>query len=322
MLASLAADPFDHPEWISEPKYDGLRVLVRFDGEELTLISRNGKSQNLQFPEVAVALERALDRPAVLDGEIVCFDDRGRSSFRALQQRFHLLDERQVRERSSKYPAYIYLFDVLYLDRYDVTGLPLGDRKAVLRWAVRWSDVVRQTPFRRGRGVAALQAACKAGEEGILAKDWNASYVGGRSAGWVKFKCVGRQEFAIGGFTDPQRSRVGLGALLVGYYDDRGRLTFAGKVGTGYTREVLHDLRDRLGRIETDRAPFAAGDPPRGPHVHWVRPKYVAEIAFAEWTQNGLLRQPRYEGLREDKSPRQVRRERPTVSARTVTGKG
>ena len=177
MLASLAAEPFDHPDWVSEPKYDGLRVLVRFDGEELTLISRNGKAQNFQFPEVAEALERALTRPAVLDGEIVCFDDRGRSSFRALQQRFHLLDEGEVRERAEKYPAYIYLFDNLYFDRHDVTGLPLGDRKDVLRRAVRWSDVVRETPFQRGRGVAALQAACKAGEEGILAKDWNALYV-------------------------------------------------------------------------------------------------------------------------------------------------
>src|SRR5436190_5577864 len=124
MLASLAAEPFDHPEWISEPKYDGLRVLARFDGEELTLISRNGKSQNFEFPEVAEALANALDRPAVLDGEIVCFDDRGKTSFRALQQRFHLLDEGEVQERAERYPAHIYVFDVLYFDSYDVTSLP------------------------------------------------------------------------------------------------------------------------------------------------------------------------------------------------------
>ena len=322
MLASLAAEPFDHPDWISEPKYDGLRVLARFDGEELTLISRNGKSQNFQFPEVAAVLRDALDRPAVVDGEIVCFDDAGKTSFRALQQRFHLLDEGEVRERAEKYPAYIYLFDILYFDRYDVTPLPLRDRKAILRAAVRWTDGVRETPFRRGHGVEALEAACRAGEEGILAKDWNAPYTPGRGAGWVKVKCVGRQEFVIGGFTDPQRSRVGLGALLVGYYDDRDRFVYAGKVGTGYTREVLLDLRERLGRIETDRPPFAVGDPPRGGHVHWVRPRYVAEIGFSEWTQNGLLRQPRFEGLREDKAPRQVRRERPTVSGKSVTKRG
>src|SRR3954471_17853339 len=230
MLASLAAEPFDHPDWISEPKYDGLRVLARFDGEEPALISRNGKAQNFQFPEVAEALRDALDRPAVLDGEIVCFDDRGRTSFRALQQRFHLLDAGEVRERAGTYPAYIYLFDILYFDHYDVTPLPLGERKALLRDAVRWSNVVRETPFRRGHGVEALGAACRAGEEGILAKDWNAPYTVGRGAGWVKVKCVGRQEFVIGGFTDPQRSRVGLGAVLVGFYD-RGPLGVAAEGG-------------------------------------------------------------------------------------------
>jgi len=316
MLASLAAEPFDDPKWIFEPKYDGLRVLIRFDGEELTLISRNGKTQNFQFPDVVAGLEKALTRPTVLDGEIVCFDAEGRTSFRALQQRFHLLDETEVRERAAKYPAFICLFDVLYFDRYDVTGLPQSERKSVLSSAVRWSNVVRQTPFTRGKGVAALRTACRRGEEGILAKDWNAPYVPGRGAAWVRLKCVGRQEFVIGGFTDPQQSRVGIGALLVGYYDDLGRFTYAGKVGTGYTREALLHLRGRLAPIETTQNPFALGQPPRGTTIHWVKPKWVAEIAFGEWTQNGLLRQPRFEGLRTDKHPREIRRERPVVSTK------
>ncbi|MBO0700135.1 MAG: non-homologous end-joining DNA ligase [Zavarzinella sp.] len=322
MLASLAAEPFDHPDWIAEPKFDGLRVLVRFDGNRLTLISRNGKSQNTQFPEVADSLTRAVKKPAVLDGEVVCFDDRGHTSFRALQQRFHLLDEGEVRERAQKHPAYIYLFDVLYFDRFDVTGLPLRERKAVLDQAVKWSERVRPTPFTRGNGVAALNDACRRGEEGIIAKDFDGHYFSGRGSGWMKVKCVGRQEFVIGGFTDPQRSRVGLGALLVGYYDDLGRFTYAGKVGTGYTKEVLLELRDKLGRIESKSNPFAVGDPPRGAHVHWVRPKFVAEIGFAEWTQNGLLRQPRYEGLRTDKHPREIRRERPAISGEAIPKKG
>jgi len=321
MLASLVAEPFDDPKWIFEPKYDGLRVLIRFDGEELTLISRNGKSQSFQFPDVVTALEKSLTRPAVLDGEIVCFDAEGKTSFRALQQRFHLLDEAEVRERAAKYPAFIYLFDILYFDRYDVTGLPQSDRKAVLSSAVRWSNVVRETPFTRGKGIASLRTACRRGEEGIVAKDWNAPYMPGRGAAWVKLKCVGRQEFVIGGFTDPQRSRVGLGALLVGYYDELGRFTYAGKVGTGYTRDTLLDLRDRLDQIETPQNPFAVGRPPRGTMVHWVKPKWVVEIAFGEWTQNGLLRQPRFEGLRTDKHPREIRRERPVVSTKKLTGK-
>src|SRR5207248_1741698 len=135
-------------------------------------------------------------------------------------------------------------------------------------------------------------------------KRLNSKYVAGRSGAWVKIKCAGRQELVIGGFTDPQRTRVGLGALLVGYYMDRNKFVYAGKVGTGFTREVLLDLRKRLERIKRKTSPFDQGDPPRGAGVHWVEPKLVGEFAFGEWTQNGLLRQPRFEGLREDKGPR------------------
>jgi len=305
------AEPFDHPKWIFETKYDGLRVLGRFDGTDLTLLSRNKQSQNFQFPEVAEALRDTLARPAVVDGEVVCFDERGHSSFRALQQRFHLKDAAEVEERRRRYPAFLYLFDLLYLDGYDLMTLPLRERKAILREAVRWSDRVRWTEALEGTGTRLLRQACREGQEGIIGKHLDSRYVQGRSDWWVKVKCLGRQEFVIGGFTDPQRSRVGLGALLVGYYSDDGkRLVYAGKVGTGYTRETLLDLRERLDRLEQNVLPFDEGDPPRGAHVHGVRPKLVAEIAFGEWTQNGLLRQPRYEGLRPDKKPRDCRRER------------
>jgi bifunctional non-homologous end joining protein LigD len=142
--------------------------------------------------------------------------------------------------------------------------------------------------------------------------------VSGRSGWWVKIKCLGRQEFVVAGFTDPQRSRVGLGALLVGYYSDDGkRLIYAGKVGTGYTRETLLDLRRRLDKLEQEEIPFDEGQPPRGSNVHWVRPQLVAEIAFGEWTQNGLLRQPRFEGLGPDKKPHECRRERPKAASGT-----
>src|SRR5581483_3264453 len=143
----------------------------------------------------------------------------------------------------------------------------------------------------------------------IIAKRMGSRYLPGRGGGWYKIKCLGRQEFVIGGFTDPQRSRVGLGALLVGYYDEAGKnLIYAGKVGTGYTREILLDLRRRLEPLERRKCPFTGEQIPRGVGVHWVKPKLVAEIAFAEWTQNDLLRQPRFEGLREDKKPTAVRR--------------
>lgn len=318
MAATLVDRPFDHPGWVFEPKFDGLRVLVRFDGRQLTLISRNDKPQEALFPEVAGALSAALAEPAVLDGEVVCFDDRGRTSFRALQQRFHLQDPDEIRARSEQFPASIFLFDLLWLDGRDLTGEPLSERKRLLRRAVRWSDRVRWTEYREGGGRALLRAACRRGEEGVIGKLLASRYVGRRDPAWVKLKCLGRQEFVVVGFTDPQRSRVGLGALLVGYYDGDG-LTYAGKVGTGYTRETLLDLRRRLDRLERRGSPLASGDPPRGPGVHWVRPTLVAEIAFAEWTQNGLLRQPRFEGLRDDKSPRDCRRERPRSAAADVS---
>ncbi|HEY1381038.1 MAG TPA: non-homologous end-joining DNA ligase, partial [Gemmataceae bacterium] len=318
MMATLVAGPFDHPDWVFEPKFDGLRVLASFDGRHLEMVSRNGKPQEGLFPDVAAALGHVLRRPAVVDGEIVCFDDRGRTSFRALQQRFHLKDAADIRARGEQYPAYIFLFDLLWLDGRDLTGEPLAERKRLLRRAVRWSDRVRWTAFEQGQGRGRFRAACRRGDEGIIAKLAGSRYVAGRSAAWVKIKCLGRQEFVVGGFTDPQRSRVGLGALLVGYYDG-DRLVYAGKVGTGYTREALLDLRDKLGRLEQAKSPFDAGDAPDHDGVHWARPELVAEIGFAEWTQNDLLRQPRFEGLRTDKSPRQVRRERPRATADDIT---
>jgi DNA ligase D-like protein (predicted ligase) len=314
MLCTLVPDPFDDPDWIFEPKLDGLRVLCRFDGKRVMLISRNEKSQDFQFPDVVAALRKSLTKPAILDGEIVCLDERGQSSFRALQQRFHLTDAGVVAERAKRFPAYLYVFDLLYYDRHDARPLPLRDRKRLLKKAVKWSSRIRWTPLTRGKGIAMLRQTCRAHGEGIVGKRLDAPYVGARSEGWVKIKCAMRQEFVIGGFTEPQRSRVGLGALLVGYYDD-GKFRYAGKVGTGFNTELLLDLRKRLERIEQPISPFAVGKPPRGEHVHWVKPRLVGEFGFAEWTQNDLLRQPRFEGLRMDKKPTLVRRERPKMVA-------
>jgi DNA ligase D-like protein (predicted ligase) len=316
MLCTLVADPFDDADWIFEPKLDGLRVLCRFDGKRVTLISRNDKPQDFQFPDVVEALRKALSKPALLDGEIVCLDERGQSSFRALQQRFHLTDAGVVAERMKRFPAYLYVFDLLYYDRFDARPLPLGERKKLLRKALKWSERVRNTPVTARRGTAMLRRTCRARGEGIVGKRLDTPYLGGRSEGWVKIKCAMRQEFVIGGFTDPQRSRVGLGALLVGYYDD-GKFRYAGKVGTGFNTELLLDLRKRLERIEQSASPFEEGNPrpPRGDHVHWVKPRLVGEFGFAEWTQNDLLRQPRFEGLRMDKRPAQVRRERAKMVA-------
>jgi DNA ligase D-like protein (predicted ligase) len=317
MLCTLVAEPFDNPDWIFEPKYDGLRVLGRFDGRDLTLLSRNQASQNFQFPDVVTALRDTLRRPAVVDGEVVCFDESGHSSFRSLQQRFHLKNAREVELRMKRYPAYVYLFDMLYVDDRDATSVSLKERKELLRQIIRWSDRVRWTEYQPEKGRALWRQACHEGREGIIAKRFDSPYVQARSSWWLKIKCIARQEFVIGGFTDPQRSRVGLGALLVGYYsDDRQRLIYAGKIGTGYTHEMLLEVRERLNGLEQRNSPFDEGSPLAGPQVHWVKPQLVAEIAFSEWTQNGLLRQPRFEGLRPDKKPKECRRERPCQRSR------
>ncbi len=301
MLCTLVAEPFDDPNWLFEPKLDGLRVWCRFDGRNVGLVSRNEKPQNFQFPEIVAAVEASLDAPAVLDGEIVCVDERGRSSFRLLQQRFHLEDAAEVRRRMERYPAVLYVFDLLHLGGRDTTSLPLVERKRLLREAVKWSDRIRWTDGTPATGRKLLERACCDAEEGIVGKALRSTYYEGRSAEWVKIKCSQRQEFVIGGWTEPQRSRIGLGALLVGYFADDGEtFTYAGKVGTGYTANTLRDLRGQLDKLGQTTSPFGAGDPPRGAHVHWVKPRLVAEIGFAESTQNDLLRQPRFEGLRMD----------------------
>jgi len=316
MLCTLIAEAFTSAEWIFEPKYDGLRVLGVYDGEDLTLLSRNHLAQNFQFPDIVAALQASLRYPAVVDGEVVCFDEYGRTSFRALQQRFHLKDAIEVQQRMQQYPAYLYLFDILYVDQYDVTGLPLDKRKELLREAVDWSEHVRWTPPHAGEGVRLFRQACRDQAEGIVGKLRASRYVPGRGEAWVKIKCLGKQEFVIGGFTDPQRSRIGLGALLLGYYSDDGkRFLYAGKVGTGFTQEILRDLRARLDPLVQRASPFARPDVPRGEHVHWVKPRLVADIAFSEWTQHGMLRQPRFEGLRPDKGPKECHRERPRRTA-------
>jgi DNA ligase D-like protein (predicted ligase) len=319
MLCALVADAFDDPDWIFEPKLDGLRVIARFDGRQINLLSRNDKPQERAFPDIVNALRKAVSRPIILDGEIVCLDERGRSSFRALQQRFHLENQAVIAQRARDYPAYFYVFDILFLDGEDLRDRPLRERKQVLRKALRWNARVRWTEHVRRKGIETLRRACREGREGVVAKRLDSPYVSARSGAWLKIKCSGRQEFAIGGFTDPQRSRIGLGALLVGYYSDDGKsFIYAGKVGTGFTNQMLTDLRRRLEKMEVNSSPFTRGEPPTGEHVHWVKPKLLAEIAFAEWTRHALLRQPRFEGLREDKPASAARRERPRLLPESV----
>ena len=306
MLATLSDRTPTGAGWVYEPKLDGVRVLAYVTGGAVRLFSRNRKQVEGGYPELVEALTAAVRGDAVLDGEIVAPDPvTGLSSFARLQQRMHLRDvERAARTGVS---VELYLFDCLFYEGIDLTGLPLLDRKKVLRDVVGYDGPIRFTRHRSTGSAAMYREACARGAEGILAKRSDAPYVSGRSADWLKIKCVLEQEFVIGGYTAPQGARTHLGALLVGYYDG-GKLRYAGKVGTGYDRKMLKLLSGKLAPLHRRTSPFTSGPVPAG-EVRWVTPKLVAQIGFGEWTEAGLLRHPRFVGLRDDKAPREVRRE-------------
>lgn len=306
MLATLSPELPHGGDWVFEPKLDGIRALVYAIGRPVKLYSRNHKPLDDAYPELAEALAHAVRADAVLDGEIVAIDPKRRlSSFALLQQRSQLRDAALVRQTGVT--VKIYLFDCLFSDGDDITGLPLIDRKNVLRDVVTYGDDIVFTPFRTRGAAAMLRQACARGAEGIVAKRAGSPYVSARSGDWLKVKCINQQEFVIGGYTPPQGARERLGALLVGYYDG-DKLRYAGKVGTGYDRATLEMLHRRLVPIRRARPPFAPGPLPSGA-VTWVAPRLVAEVGFSEWTTAGLLRHPRYLGLREDKAAREVHRE-------------
>ena len=296
MKAVLTDRPFSDPDWIFERKLDGIRCIAIKADRRVQLLSRNHLSLNGRFPEVADALERDPATHFAVDGEVVAFDG-AQTSFARLQQR----GERPV-------SVFLYVFDVLHLGGDDLTALPLRRRKALLRGALEFRDPIRLTPHRNGDGEALFRDACRKGWEGVIAKRADSPYTQGRSRDWLKVKCSAEQELVIGGYTAPKGSRSDLGALLVGYYEN-GRLRYAGKVGTGFTRATLSDLARRLEPLRRDRSPFA--DEVRERSATWVEPRLVGQVGFSEWTRDGRLRHPRFLGLRDDKPAAEVVRERP-----------
>ncbi|MEU6394586.1 non-homologous end-joining DNA ligase [Streptomyces sp. NPDC046939] len=306
MLATLT-DRRDFPEgWIFERKLDGVRVLAVREGGEVTIRSRSGRRIDSTYPEIVKALAAQDCADFTVDGEIVAYAG-GRTDFSLLQQRMGLTRRADV-ERSKVAVTY-HVFDLLRLDGVDVRRLPLRNRKSLLRRALTFRAPLRYTTHRNAGGPELLADACRRGWEGLIAKRADSTYQPRRSDDWLKLKCSFGQEFVIGGFTEPAGSREGLGALLIGYHDDTGTLRYAGKVGTGFDRRTLLDLRRRLDALEESTSPFAGRIAQRG--AHWVRPRLVAQIDFSEWTRDGMLRHPRYQGLRDDKNPADVIRERP-----------
>ena len=282
MAATLTDERFHDPAWTFERKLDGIRVLAYKNGRNVQLWSRNRLSLTASYPEVVAAIAALPIKSAILDGEAT--GAWGRQA-----------------------DADYHVFDVLWLNGRNVTALPLDERRHLLAGIPFTSPIARVMAL---EGTAPWERACAEGWEGVIAKRRESPYEHRRSRAWLKMKCEATQELVIGGFTDPQGARVGLGALLVGYFEN-DNFVFAGKVGTGFNTALLLDLRARLDKLEQPKPPFAVTRGLPKIRAHWVRPKIVVQVAFTEWTVHGKLRHPRLLGLRIDKAARDVVRERP-----------
>jgi bifunctional non-homologous end joining protein LigD len=306
MLATLTDRRDFDRDWLLERKFDGERCVARKVGDEVRLESRSGKDLTSTYPEVRAAV--AAQRPSglLLDGEIVAYDG-DQTSFTRLQQRLGVANPSP--EQMAKFPVVYCVFDLLEVDEQDLRDRSLLERRARMDDTIQSGSALERAESWSGDSRRRFSEACRSGWEGLIAKQADAPYVAGRSKYWLKLKCVWEQEFVIGGYTDPSGSRTHFGALLLGYYE-QGSLRYAGKVGTGFTKETLHELGPRLRRLETPDGAFVDARPiPRG--THWTQPQLVAQIGFAEWTSDARLRQARFLGLRDDKSASEVVRERP-----------
>jgi bifunctional non-homologous end joining protein LigD len=301
-LARLVQEAPEGEDWLHEQKFDGYRIVAELEDGDVKLLSRRFRDWTAQFPTVARAVGKLPAKRVLLDGEVAAVMPDGRTSFQALQNAFG-------NERAN---LVYFVFDLLALDGDDVAKRPLEERKQRLaELLARANDpILRFSDHVIGHGGAFFRQACKGGLEGIVSKRRDAPYTPGRGGAWLKTKCLLRQEFVIGGFTDPEGTRAHVGALLVGYYD-RKRLVYAGKVGTGFTMKTLVELERALSPLETTASAFDP-EPARawtGARRHWVEPELVAEVRFSEWTADGRLRHPSFQGLRRDKLAADVVRE-------------
>lgn len=306
-FATAAGGPFDGAGWVFERKLDGVRVIAVGSGGRVRLWSRNHNDVTASYPEIAAALEMQFGgRSFVFDGEVVALDESGGiGGFGLLQKRIHLTDVQRI-ARTGVAVAYV-VFDLLHFDGHDARPLRLVDRKSLLADLGGWEAPLVLLPHVVERGRALYAEALEEGWEGVVAKRADGRYRSGRGRDWLKVKAVRGQEFVVGGFTPPAGSRARFGALLVGYYDEDGRLVFAGRVGSGFSDDDLDQLYPALEQLEVSGCPFV--DVPRLPGARWVEPRLVVQIRFGEWTSAGRLRHPVYQGVRVDKDPVEVRRE-------------
>ncbi len=315
-LATLAERPPSGPEWCFEIKYDGVRVIAVRDGEEVRLVGRSGEEITKRYPEIAAALRALPTRRFALDGEIIAEDEGGRPSFQRLQARMGLKRPRDVEVMMARVPVRGVFFDCLGLEGHDLRTLPLVDRKELLARVVPPLGTVQRCDHVLEHGEAFFEAASEMGLEGIVAKRLKSRYTGRRSPDWIKVKCDRRQEFVIGGYTEPQGSRARFGALHVGLYEG-AKLVYVAKVGTGFDTKTLDTIARALEPHARTESPFDVGSP-AGRGNHWVEPRLVCEVRFTEWTRVGGLRHPTFLGMRTDKRPQDCRREEPV----SIVGSG
>lgn len=303
-LATPTTRRFSDPAWIFERKLDGVRTLAIRERGRTRLYSRNRNDVSASYPEIVAALDEQVGGTEfVIDGEIVAFDG-DRTSFSQLQQRIHVTDLNDI--IATGVPVWFYVFDVLRSGRRDTRGLGQVERKTLLAGLAEWSDALVYCEHTETDGLGLYVEAERLDWEGIIAKQAAAIYHSGRSGQWLKMKRIRGQEFVVGGFTAPAGSRIGLGALLIGYFNG-GEFRYAGKVGTGFSAATLKALHATLGKLAMPTPSFM--DPPREPTATWVEPSMVVQVAFSEWTDSGRLRHPSYQGQREDKVAADVVRE-------------
>ena len=303
-LATLVSTPpADSNEWLYEIKYDGYRLLTRVDAKKIQLFTRNGHDWSHKLSALLKALKKLALPPGWFDGEIVVLNDQGIPDFQALQGAF---------DHESTDSIIYYLFDLPFYNGFDLRTTPLIERKQLLNAVLeeRGSNSIRFSDTFDASSQDLLSSACRLGLEGMVGKRKTSSYVSRRSHDWIKLKCTQRQEFVIGGYTDPQGSRTGLGSLLLGVYDDKQQLNFCGNVGTGFDIKNLNHLKQKLTAIARKNSPFT-GKTGIDSKAHWVSPTLIAEVSFGEWTKTGRIRHAVFHGLRADKSAKTIIREKP-----------
>jgi bifunctional non-homologous end joining protein LigD len=319
MKATLVDEPFSRDGWIFENKWDGERAIVIIDKGKLKIFSRNDKEITRSYPELHDLPEHVHAERSILDGEIVILSKSGKAEFALLQPRFGLTNKIKLAAQTKVGRAIYEVFDILYLDGYSLAEVPLIERKRLLKSILHSGKSVKFTKHVVREGKPFFAGVKKAHGEGMVAKDMQSSYVPRRSTSWLKVKTTMRQEVVIAGYTVPRGSREHFGALQLGLYD-HGKFLSIGQVGTGFSRATLKDMFHQMQSLKTKTYPYDA-DPETNEEIQWIKPKLVCEVKFSEWTKDRKLRHPSFEGLRNDKSPKECTFEKPKHLAELVTRK-